>query len=221
MPWLVFAAANAVVTFLYHPAKVLVSVMFFLCVICLLVVAQPPETWHGAAYSLSICGLALISGAFAGYYNYCVNTYSYWRFTEGREYENVLPDELAAAHADASLLTFAAGVEPIVKFAASYGSGGGTYCAAPILKESAAATSAGPEGVQYWAVGRDCCGASGFFCDGVGVSSAHSGLVVYNRTDIFTPWVGSDVHFYAQAVQMSGARFGLKSAAKPLLLRWV
>merc|ERR1719188_240106 len=89
------------------------------------------------------------------------------------------------------------------------------------MPAASAASASADAGVQYWAVGRDCCGASGFHCDSVGVSSAHYGMVVYNRTDIFTPLIGSDVRFYMQAMEMSGARFGLKLALQPLFVRWV
>eukprot|EP00446_Apocalathium_sp_SHHI-4_P042330 CAMPEP_0177337272 /NCGR_PEP_ID=MMETSP0368-20130122/24231_1 /TAXON_ID=447022 ORGANISM="Scrippsiella hangoei-like, Strain SHHI-4" /NCGR_SAMPLE_ID=MMETSP0368 /ASSEMBLY_ACC=CAM_ASM_000363 /LENGTH=361 /DNA_ID=CAMNT_0018798181 /DNA_START=47 /DNA_END=1128 /DNA_ORIENTATION=+ len=218
LPLFAFLGFGLLFTFLWHPIAWLVN---FACGFAILLclggsVLSLVRRRTDRAYSLAVTGMAVMAGSLQGYYNYELYTYNYWAVNEHREYVNVLADDSAAAHADASVLYFVEDAKPDLRYASSFGTGAGTFCAAPVTVGQAVVS----EAVQFWVVGRDCCGARGFYCDSVRDKEARAGMVVYNRTQPFEAWTGSEMHFYEQAIEMSYARFGVMSAERHILVRW-
>merc|ERR1719181_135025 len=100
------------------------------------------------------CTLAVILGSSAGWYIHEKRMQFWYGYQYGERYGNVVPSELASAHADASVIGFE--VEAYVDTAQSVsysplGAWDADFCVAPI-------TSPGFEGeIQYFAVGTNCC----------------------------------------------------------------
>mmetsp|Transcript_37959 Transcript_37959/g.80706 ORF Transcript_37959/g.80706 Transcript_37959/m.80706 type:complete len:410 (+) Transcript_37959:121-1350(+) len=170
-----------------------------------------------AAYALLLCGLAVLAGAAAGFYIYSSVACDYWKFGEHRMYTNVWPDELAAAHRDASAIVFAQGARPNLQMSVSYRTGSHTYCVAPVVMH---AQMMGPQ-IQFWAAGLDCCGGRGEACNDAADPRARAGLVVHNRTGPLHGFIPNEAEHYAEAARMATAKFGLLSAERPIFVRWV
>jgi hypothetical protein len=172
---------------------------------------------------LLTCALAVAIGSGVGYYNYRSTVDHYWAYFERRHYTNVWPEEPAAAHADASAITFAAGSRPEVAHAGGLQAGSHTYCVAPVHVPGAAAVASAR--VEYWAIGRDCCiggmrresDAGHFSCGDASDDKARAGLVFYNRPD---GYLLAGTSLYAKAARMVAAQYGLKSASDPIWVIW-
>jgi len=99
---------------------------------------------------------------------------------------------------------------------------GRTYCAAPILGQENSTA-----GVQFWAVGLDCCGARGRFdCDSASDASVRGGVVVHAPLEgeeaasrsLLAPRIFHEG--YLRAVAASCSLYALQQAESPVFLRW-
>lgn len=215
VPWLSFV----IVTFLYITVYHLSPIILMLCLFvkCLLLFVQLTGAWSaGNAHRIflfSMMVVAVVAGAFCGNYNYETNLENYWNLALKQEYTNVLPDESAKSHVDASLLIFSPDAKVDVTRPTMFVAGE-TYCVAPVVS-SVELTQAK---IQYWAVGKDCCDSrQGFACDGAGNPGAHAGIVLHGGDD---PW-DRDAQNYAAATRMAAESLSLTSAEGALFVRWV
>jgi hypothetical protein len=175
-----------------------------------------------------ISAFAILGGAMVGTSLHLTELHEYWPYYQKRHYTNVAPDELASAHADASVIVFMEGARPDGGRYAGYRRYGSTYCVAPIAvdpgymdgEETVSAA------VQYWAIGKDCCGGQkGFACDDSQNEQARSGLVMTKYTDDDLLMAGilsnDDMAYYENAVQMSMSKFDITSPTERMYVRYV
>jgi len=164
-------------------------------------------------YLATLCFCACFWGTVAGIHNYRKYMFQYWSYEERRVYTNVLPTEMAAALADAGKIVFSNSARIDTTRAVGFKSGS-TYCVAPILDDAQF------DGVEFWAAGIDCCPMRGDFgCDDAWNPAAKGGLAVIEPNS-FLP--GPTNHeMYLKAVKLASGAFGLKTAAEPLLVRWI
>eukprot|EP00747_Dinoflagellata_sp_TGD_P166381 gnl/TRDRNA2_/TRDRNA2_189086_c0_seq1.p1 gnl/TRDRNA2_/TRDRNA2_189086_c0~~gnl/TRDRNA2_/TRDRNA2_189086_c0_seq1.p1 ORF type:complete len:365 (-),score=60.41 gnl/TRDRNA2_/TRDRNA2_189086_c0_seq1:135-1229(-) len=224
-PWIVMLAAGLVVEFVYFTLPAIVSMVELVVALVFFVFAFLAYTSNKKfrCYMMLLWGAAVLLGLVAGLEAYHVYLVQYWSFTKHRMYTNVSPDEPAAAHDDASLIVFEEGARPDITRPTGF-TRLSTYCVAPILmRESSAPAS---EEIQYWAVGKDCCqGLSEYKCDDVLDPSARGAVVVGRQDDAgplgFMAGFQDETIFYMQAIQMASVAYGLNSAKKPMLVRWV
>lgn len=174
------------------------------------------------------CAVAIIWGALLGTYSYDGYGYFAFIYSNSRVYHNVVPSENAAAMADAGRLVFAPEAWVDTSKAAGYSpQSGDRYCAAPIrgLEE--------PRRVEFWAVGRGCCGELGTFTCGAALGSApnnstassqddsggeHGGVIVFDNHGIFGT---SDKDQYAIAREKAEANGQLIKAEDYIYVHWV
>jgi len=156
----------------------------------------------------------LLIGSLAGLYLYDEFTIFPQFYENSRLYTNVVPNQPAAAVADAGKLTFS--IESFVDSEQSAGvvdETGLTYCAAPVRDGT------GIRRLQFWAVGLGCCGGLGEFnCDASKDLKAKGGIVVFENNAYFT---SSRYAFYEKARLKAQAQFGLQSVAAVAYVRWV
>jgi hypothetical protein len=243
LPLFLFVASLASFTwlFFFHAAALLIG-LFFALAGCILVMFTGDSI--GPQRFIALCSLvALLLGAPSGWYIHEKRVQYWYALQYGQHYSNVVPTQLAAAHADASIISFEAEAIVDTAFTSGYrsiGQGGHVFCAAPI-------TAGGdPTGqVQFFAVGRDCCcrpcpalGILGLekkdepfdfdqfrdcckdqaqmTCDGVGTEGRHTGIVIH---DFGTLPSRSD--HYRDAVKLAAATWDLPMAEEPIMVRWV
>lgn len=157
---------------------------------------------------------AVVVGVFVGLYLY--DTYAVYPafYRHSRTYTNVVPSQPSAAVADAGHFTFTA--ESFVDANRSVGfiiERGYTYCVAPIRDGTYMPR------VEFWAVGMECCAASGRFqCDEAEDRSAHAGIRIFDNSGFFQ---NSDKDHYKEARQKAEASHGLISVDSPIYVRWV
>jgi len=229
--WLSFTGTGLLYLICYHhlPKLVILSVGLWvaLCLCGLLMVRRSQKGKHEVdrqTVMLSLCLLATAAGVFAGSWNYTRSggVGDYWALGEHRQYTNVWPDELADAHRDAAVMVFSKGAKLEPRMLSAYkASNGQTYCVVPIT--SSHADYSRTINVQYFAAGKDCCSNKVFTCGDALNKDAHSGLVMYNKTDlIHTSFFGrQDLDYYLQASEMTTGKFGVQHAAQPIFLEWV
>ena len=150
-------------------------------------------------------------GILLGLYNYHEYMFSYWAYDEFREYNNVLPSEPAAAHADAGKLMFSEDARVDTTKAVGF-KHTDTYCVAPILDDTQSSR------VEFWAAGMNCCGKrADFKCDDAWDDRARAGVVILDNDS----WLPSHRDIYMKAVKIAEAAFDVVSAEEPLFVRWV
>jgi len=209
-PWMLFTVFSLFFAYLWYSLPhilVLISAVAFAANVtrCVLRVMS---RLHDRAYICALCGVAIVLGSVAGWYNFTINARHYHEFGDRRHYTNVWPEESADSHRDASALVFSATVKPDVTLALAYHALGTTYCVAPIKIWGVQPKNA----VQYWAAGKDCCDSrNNFRCDDAWVPKARGGLVISN----------GDQPYYAQAAKIAAATAGLTSAPEPIFVQWV
>jgi len=176
----------------------------------------------------SVCAAAVFIGGMVGTSLHLTDLVDYWPFYQKRHYTNVAPDELAAAHSDASVLVFMEGARPDGSRYAGYWRYGNMYCVAPIAIDAAQVQSEEPISsvVQYWAIGKNCCGVNqGFACDDAQNNMARAGLVMSTKKDDDTLFQGilanNDMAYYEEAVLMSLTKFDLISPPERMFVRFV
>jgi len=209
-PWLIFTLFSLFFAYLWYSIPhllLLFSAVAFganvtRCVLRLM------SRLHDRAYICALCGVAIVLGSLAGWYNFTVNARHFHEFGDQRHYTNVWPEEPAESHRDASVLVFSATVKPDISLALSYHALGSTYCVAPIKIWGVQPKNP----VQYWAAGKDCCDSRGTFkCDDTWMPKARGGLVISN----------GDLPLYAEAAKIAAATAGLTSAPQPIFIQWV
>lgn len=176
----------------------------------------------------SVCAFAIFVGGMVGTSLHLTDLIDYWPFYQKRHYTNVAPDELAAAHSDASVLVFMEGARPDGSRYAGYWRYGDMYCVAPIAIDAAQVQSEEPPSsvVQYWAIGKNCCGVNqGFACDDAQNEFARSGLVMSTKKDDDTLLQGilsnNDMAYYEEAALMSMTKFDITSPPEHMMVRFV
>lgn len=222
--WLIFALIGLMFVFMFHAVPSLVVVLLVALFITLAGLAASElyyslELTDPFVWALVIGSITVIVASMAGYYNYCRIASDYWSYHEHRHYGNVWPDELAAAHMDASAIVFPMGAKADVARARGFATGHHVYCVAPVIMQ-AAVSEARP--VQFWAAGMDCCDPQGnkFTCGEAGTFTAHSGLVVRNQTDIFDDFSVRELVRFMDAANMSAAMYGFQTSHEPMFVRW-
>lgn len=219
-PWLSFALVSFMYMLLYRWLRdvltLLVTVTSALCFA--FGMTSRKRGSNGRAYILLSCSVAVVCAGFAGSYNYFINATNYWEYADRWQYTNVGPDKPADAVRDASGFVFADDARPSAKLSIGFNRGYHQYCVAPIVSTSGEADV--PK-INFWAVGKDCCGGEGFTCDATADAAAHSGLVLFNRSYAFHSLVVRDIDMYAVAIDMACAKFSLVCESQPIFLRWV
>jgi len=176
----------------------------------------------------SACTAAVFFGGLVGTSLHLDKLVDYWPYYQKRHYTNVAPDELASAHADASVLVFMEGTRPDGSRYAGYSRYGSIYCVAPIAVDASKVEGeeATSSVVQYWAIGKNCCGGhQGFACDDAQNEYARSGLVMSTKEDDNALFGGvlssNDMAYYEKAVLMSLTEFDLSSPPERMFVRFV
>lgn len=219
-PWLTFVGVSLIFMMLYRwLSQVLIFLATAASAACFAFgMISRKRGDHEPAYMLLSCALVVVVAALAGSYNYFAYSINYWEYADHWQYTNVGANEPAGAYRDASAIVFADDSRPSSKLTVDFSRGYHQYCVAPVL--SATGDDSAPK-INFWAVGQDCCGGDGFSCDSAGDASAHSGLVVYNRTSAFETMFFRDMDMYAQAIEMACAKYSLVCEDAPIFLRWV
>lgn len=157
------------------------------------------------------CLFATMTSTVLGWYVFARYSSFFFALESRRVYVNVLPEEPAQAHADASWLFFSQDTRLDLDLSLGYLHEGTIYCVAPVLGDHDL------EAVQYWVVGEGCCDPrGGFKCDDAEDTSVKSGLVVLDVGPL-----PSNIPEYRSAIEESEVAIGLKSAKDPLFLKWV
>lgn len=228
--WLSFTAAGFLYLVCYHhlPRLVimLVALWVALCLCGLLMVRQSAKIRQEVerqTVMLLLCLLATAAGVLVGSWNYtrAGGVGDYWEMGEHRQYTNVWPSELADAHRDASVIVFSKGAKPEPRMLSAYtASNGETYCVVPVTSDHM--DYSGTFNVQYFAAGKGCCIDDAFTCGDASNKEAHSGLVIYNKTDLIQNlfFRKQDVDYYLQAAEMMTGKFGVQHAKQPIFLEW-
>lgn len=238
VPWAIFALVSCLFTLTYHHLPALVWLVVFFTVMGSLAILgssaaknqkvpdKPKDKTDKNSVSIkpvdsgntalqffmgTLCLVASVFASVLGYYNYHTNMFAYWSLEMNGEYFNVLPTQLAEAHADAGKIVFSDNTRVDTTRGTGY-KNGAVYCVAPILDDV-------PVGkVQFWAVGTDCCAArADFNCDDAWSSKARSGVVVLDSNS----WMPSQRDQYLQAIKIAESTFEIVSAKNPMLVRWV
>eukprot|EP00408_Alexandrium_pacificum_P062040 CAMPEP_0171166050 /NCGR_PEP_ID=MMETSP0790-20130122/6495_1 /TAXON_ID=2925 /ORGANISM="Alexandrium catenella, Strain OF101" /LENGTH=210 /DNA_ID=CAMNT_0011630847 /DNA_START=244 /DNA_END=876 /DNA_ORIENTATION=- len=163
----------------------------------------------GRPWHLSLGFLILASLAVAipiGLFIENVYMKEFWRLDNGAVYRQLSPFDPGASHSDATVLEFRQGAFIDVQRSVGYMQAGTVYCVAPVSSKSM------EPGIQYWAVGTDCCEQRGSFsCDDAENPEALSGLTVLD----------SDGNFKT-AVRMAESVYDLpQSSTAPVLVKWI
>lgn len=233
LPWLMFTTVSLLFATAYHhyPLLVLCLVLAWIMLSVMFLALDKRKRMGGSWYWFlsSLCLFAIAMGCMLGIYNYRMHMFQYWSYEENSVYTNVLPTEPADGHADAGKIVFAPGSRVDTTRAIGFKTNSEVYCVAPIFGDDPNIDS-----VEYWAAGLDCCPARGDFdCDDSWKDTARSGLVILDSlandrklSNIDAP----SVHFnfwrpprvwYLEAIKQAEAAYDIKSADRPLLVRWV
>jgi len=164
-------------------------------------------SWYKMSFMLMLT--AYVCGIFAGEYNYYNYLLKFYQIERLQTYPHVDVGKESGQHLqDAGRVYFAAGtvIDPTRTWHFKAGS---TYCVAPLI------SSPGQETVDFWAVGKDCCGtdSSDFRCGDFSNSNARAGL------RFIESGVVQERQFFRLAVQGAEAVFKLSSPS-PLFFEW-
>eukprot|EP00747_Dinoflagellata_sp_TGD_P163354 gnl/TRDRNA2_/TRDRNA2_181939_c0_seq1.p1 gnl/TRDRNA2_/TRDRNA2_181939_c0~~gnl/TRDRNA2_/TRDRNA2_181939_c0_seq1.p1 ORF type:complete len:335 (+),score=49.62 gnl/TRDRNA2_/TRDRNA2_181939_c0_seq1:143-1147(+) len=185
-----------------------------------------PGTEHPAMRKYVQMGaVSMIIAFLVGMGNFYHYGAMYMNAIEGRQYENVPPEGPASLYQDAGTLLFT-NVTLDDSRAVGLQTNRHTYCVAPVLNRFVQVEPGDiPPIVQFWAVGRDCCGRrQSFDCDASSLVNIHGGIVVHPTEELITSqWFTprSHVDEYYHAIEASLALYGGATADPPVLLRWV
>lgn len=217
VPWVVFAGIGVMFIMLYYHFG---YIMWFggivYAMICLMMIASGRVSGGASGLKQSVMGsffLVTLMVAFTcGMMNYKEYMFHYWAAHEGRQYTNVAPDSLAAAHEDGGMIVFSDDATVDITKPIGF-KAGGIYCVAPILRAESNAD------IQYWAAGTDCCRGRDFFtCDDVLQKDARSGVVIRNE---MSPLAASNLKYYKHAAQTAVETYGLTQAKDAIFVHWV
>jgi hypothetical protein len=159
--------------------------------------------------------VAVILGLLVGRHVFAQDMSEYWLKGRRPTYGNVSPTAAAAAFPDAGTIHFTVDSRIDLRRVMGFRPQGdpSTYCVAPILEEGQL------EQVSFWAVGKDCCGASwDFRCDSARDPQARSGAVVSGSG----PEAATERnrHFF-EAAKQAAERYHLFTPPEPVLVRWM
>jgi hypothetical protein len=175
--------------------------------------------WHYKAANNADCVLgilcltAVVIALIVGVWAEVNALQEYGRLDRGGSYFNVLPSELAYGKDDATTLVFTNQTQ--VDLSRTYGyiyatsSSSHTYCVAPVGMSS----SGTEKRVQYFAVGKDCCGFDTDFRCISANDNAHAGIVL--------PQTVRNSAGYLAAIRGAEAFYGFKAADGYLLVNWM
>lgn len=180
---------------------------------------RPWLRWFGGVWLQ-----ALVVGAVVGFFIYFRDLAYFWKYSEMRTYTNIAAAQDASAFGDGSMFLFTEDTRLDALRAVGFKSrwSGDTFCAAPLVDVTMNQASE----VNYWAVGRNCCGARAeFLCGDAGDSATRSALRVLEPEDVARPfmrWAVRRTSFpdYMEAVRLEEATYATKSAARPALVEW-
>mmetsp|Transcript_125009 Transcript_125009/g.324741 ORF Transcript_125009/g.324741 Transcript_125009/m.324741 type:complete len:321 (-) Transcript_125009:31-993(-) len=221
VPWAMFTATVAVLSFTMHYRQPLLSWLIVLLGFCLVVVfgiiaygamrrrsasrsARDP-TWSNFIF-LAVA-FAWVLGTVLGYINYAVYMRAYYDVASLETYLNVDP-------AKASGLQFMDGGRMVftkdshLDFKLSYGfKNDDLYCVAPITSIEGKLAS-----YDFWAVGVNCCNGTslGFTCGEAQNAFAHSGMRLLDD---------SNLKYFRLAIDQLQLRHGIQSI-HPLFFEW-
>mmetsp|Transcript_9319 Transcript_9319/g.24036 ORF Transcript_9319/g.24036 Transcript_9319/m.24036 type:complete len:362 (+) Transcript_9319:100-1185(+) len=159
-----------------------------------------------------LCLVAILISLSVGAYGIFANLLEYHRLSQGASYFNVLPEESAAGHLDATAIVFTNST--MVDGTRAFGFTDATaalpttYCVAPVSDDGAASNR-----IQYWVAGINCCQArSSFVCSDAANANAHGGLAL--------PQDEQRSEMFKAAVHGAQAAYQLTSGDDYLLLEW-
>lgn len=218
LPIACFTMLAVFITLLFHRLAILCWIFVVLSVgmsIMFMVVRQSregPKYWFNLG---AVCFVATCFGFALGLWNYHRNMIIYWAYDGQREYSNVLPTTPAVQYLDAGQMSFSAGTVLDLDRVITYhtGTGGATYCLAPVVSGPAQSSSRQQTVIEFWAAGLNCCEVNNFHC---GPLEARGGLV--HLSDPSLP----DNHLtdFRQAALVGSAAHGLTSSEDALFLQW-
>eukprot|EP00930_Biecheleria_cincta_P020403 TRINITY_DN1535_c1_g1_i1.p1 TRINITY_DN1535_c1_g1~~TRINITY_DN1535_c1_g1_i1.p1 ORF type:complete len:305 (+),score=54.10 TRINITY_DN1535_c1_g1_i1:98-1012(+) len=216
IPWLVFVAVFALMSFGFHyRLPLLTNICFILIlfgVLCVCAKAyfdkkrgDSDPTW------VVFLAVSLVVAIFVGYdmgeANYATNTKAYYDLNSLSNYTNVFPNRMLGQQLmDAGVVTFAKGSQLDISRSMGF-KNSVMYCVAPIVFGKEPSVS-----YDFWAVGKDCCSGSqaDFHCDHYNDPAADGGLRLLDS---------GDKAFYRLAVQQAEATYNIK-AATPVFFTW-
>lgn len=231
IPAILFSTTSGLFMIGYHQnPRILIGIAAFLIVALLsdtIFIYRSRKKLTKECLGFAVCALAIAAGAVCGTSIHLFHLLDYWPYYQMRHYTNVAPDEPAASKADASVIVFMEGARPDSSRSIKYRRQGDNYCVAAIAIESGYADDQPPStDIQYWAIGKNCCGGhKGFTCDDAENPKARSGLVMQELSgdDLIGQGVMSsdEMTFYEEAVKMSLVKFDLTSPKERLYVRFV
>lgn len=213
IPYLLFVGLSCLFTFVYHRFYELVWIVVFFCLLFSLIPVALGRSRKTVSYLFVglLCAVATVAACLCGLYQYHENMFAYFSYHDNGVYTNLAPSEPAAAHTDAGKIFFSDFARVDTTKAVGY-KDGPVYCVAPIEDDVPIAQ------VQYWAVGRNCCGQrADFNCDDSWDPKAHSGVVVLESNE----WLPSHRDMYLKSVKLAESVYDIVSAKDPIFVRWV
>lgn len=232
LPAFIFMTVSIIFMVGFHQnPQILMVVAAFLALACLsdsAYIYRTRSKLTKECVAFAIYAFAIVVGGVVGTSIHMTCLLDYWPYYQKRHYTNVAPDEPAASHADASVIVFMEGARPDVSREIGYTRMSNRYCVAPITLEAGYSDDqAQTSDVQYWAIGKNCCGGhKGFTCDDAEQPKARSGLVMQelvgdNKLMMEGIMTSDEMRYYEKAVKMSLTKFDLTSPKERLYVRFV
>lgn len=171
-----------------------------------------------------LCLEAVIVGSILGFFAYYSELCFFYKYKELRAYTNVGASQTVQQFSDAGqfLFTEDTRLDPARGVGMASKWFGGTFCVAPIVDS----TMGSADGINYWAVGQDCCTSRGtFFCDSARDSSSKTALVMLKPDQVARPWmtwaVATDYFpTYDNAIKLETANYLTQAASPKMLVVW-
>lgn len=215
--WCAFLSASLLFLFCFHWFPVLVSLILILALlVCLLAaaLAHLSGRWD-YSYIFLLCCTAILAGSVVGRFNYSENVHDFWSLKYVPPHLDVLPEDLADLHRNASAMVFAVGAQPDGRMTGVSSSFFSSYCVAPVLMRYEPIIR--PPKVQYWAAGVDCCSVDGEFS----CSQGQTGFVIRRKHDVLHRGYHQAMDQFANAAAQAVEHYGLEPVEDPIFLHWV
>lgn len=219
LPWLLFMGIGVLFIMLYYYfAPIMWFGIIVAGMVCLMTIVggrSGEDSHHGLWWSVmgAFILVTLMAATVCGLMNFHQYMFHYWSALEGRQYTNVAPDALAAAHEDAGMIVFSDDATVDITKPIGF-KAGEIFCVAPILRADAVGSD-----IQYWAAGTNCCRGRDFFtCNDVLNKDARSGVVI---RDEMSPIEESNLKYYKHAAQTAVETYGLTQVKEPIFVHWV
>jgi hypothetical protein len=195
----------------------IITIAVVTMVVCCGVIVNADASIGPFRFGATCCLFAVFMGSSFGWYIHERRVQFWYGHQYGERYGNVVPSELATAHADAAVIGFEH--EAYVDIAQSVGytplgAWDDEFCVAPVV-------SPGFHGeIQYFAAGTNCCSVtkrgSTWTCDNFKSDGQHSGIVIFDTGVFYTK-----ADHYRDAIRMAAATWDLQVAKDTLIVRWV